>query len=89
MPSTSPSRRLDGPRHAWAKDGPRADPRLWPAALPVGRLDIDSTGLILLTNDGELANRMTHPRFEIPKTYVAEVQRGPSVNGRSAGSAPG
>jgi 23S rRNA pseudouridine2605 synthase len=44
---------------------------------PVGRLDIDSTGLILLTNDGELANRLTHPRFEIPKTYVAELQRGP------------
>ena len=44
---------------------------------PVGRLDIDSTGLILLTNDGELANRLTHPRFEIPKTYRAEVQRGP------------
>jgi 23S rRNA pseudouridine2605 synthase len=44
---------------------------------PVGRLDIDSTGLILLTNDGELANRLTHPRFEIPKTYLAEVERGP------------
>ncbi len=44
---------------------------------PVGRLDIDSTGLILLTNDGELANRLTHPRFEIPKSYVAELERGP------------
>jgi 23S rRNA pseudouridine2605 synthase len=38
---------------------------------PVGRLDIDSSGLILLTNDGELANRLTHPRFEVPKVYRA------------------
>jgi 23S rRNA pseudouridine2605 synthase len=43
---------------------------------PVGRLDADSSGLILLTNDGELANRLTHPRFEVPKTYHAHV-RGP------------
>lgn len=40
---------------------------------PVGRLDIDSAGLILLTNDGELANRLTHPRFEVPKTYRARL----------------
>ena len=42
---------------------------------PVGRLDADSTGLILLTNDGELANRLTHPRYEVPKTYVARLRR--------------
>ena len=36
---------------------------------PVGRLDADSTGLILLTDDGDLAHKLTHPRFEVPKTY--------------------
>ncbi|MFL5781693.1 MAG: pseudouridine synthase [Thermoleophilaceae bacterium] len=41
---------------------------------PVGRLDADSTGLILLTNDGALANLLTHPRYEVPKTYVARVE---------------
>lgn len=40
---------------------------------PVGRLDIDSSGLLLLTNDGELANRLTHPRFEMPKGYEVTV----------------
>jgi 23S rRNA pseudouridine2605 synthase len=44
---------------------------------PVGRLDADSSGLILLTNDGELANRLTHPSYEVPKTYRAKVERGP------------
>jgi 23S rRNA pseudouridine2605 synthase len=43
---------------------------------PVGRLDADSTGLILLTNDGELANLLTHPRYGVPKTYRARL-RGP------------
>jgi 23S rRNA pseudouridine2605 synthase len=44
---------------------------------PVGRLDADTTGLILLTNDGDLAHRLTHPRFEVDKTYRAVVQGGP------------
>ena len=43
---------------------------------PVGRLDADTTGLILLTNDGDLANRLTHPSFEVPKTYRAQVAGG-------------
>lgn len=44
---------------------------------PVGRLDIDVTGLILLTNDGQLAHRLTHPSFEVPKTYRARLARPP------------
>jgi 23S rRNA pseudouridine2605 synthase len=46
---------------------------------PVGRLDADSSGLILLSNDGELANRLTHPSFEVPKTYRARLA-GRAVN---------
>jgi 23S rRNA pseudouridine2605 synthase len=45
---------------------------------PVGRLDANSTGLIVLTNDGELANRLTHPRYEVPRTYRARLRRPPS-----------
>lgn len=44
---------------------------------PVGRLDLDSEGLLLLTNDGRLAHMLTHPRFEVPKTYRVWVSGGP------------
>ncbi len=43
--------------------------RVWPA----GRLDVDTEGLLLVTNDGDLGYRLTHPSFEVPKTYLAEV----------------
>ena len=42
---------------------------------PVGRLDKDTTGLMLLTNDGELINRLTHPRFNIKKSYMVQLDR--------------
>ena len=45
-----------------------------PRVFPVGRLDKDTTGLLLMTNDGEFANEVAHPRYEVPKTYVAEVR---------------
>jgi pseudouridine synthase len=45
---------------------------------PVGRLDLDSHGLLLLTNDGELAYRLSHPRFKVKKVYVAKVQGEPA-----------
>jgi pseudouridine synthase len=44
---------------------------------PVGRLDQDTEGLLLITNDGDLAYRLTHPRFVVPKTYLAEVRGTP------------
>src|SRR3954452_25386228 len=44
---------------------------------PVGRLDADTTGLILLTDDGALAHRLTHPSFEVPRVYRATVRRPP------------
>ena len=42
---------------------------------PVGRLDLHTSGLLLLTSDGDFAERVTHPRYEIPKTYAARVAR--------------
>ena len=66
---------------------------------PVGRLDFDTLGLLLLTNDGEFSHRLTHPRFHVPKTYKATVygaitdealkrlQRGVTLNDGPAGRA--
>jgi 23S rRNA pseudouridine2605 synthase len=82
------------PREVWAVNKPAGvvstakEPGARPAVVslvesrarlyPVGRLDADSTGLLLLTNDGELANRLTHPRYEVAKTYRVELRRPPS-----------
>lgn len=41
---------------------------------PVGRLDADTQGVLLLTDDGELTHRLTHPRYQVPRTYIAEVR---------------
>jgi 23S rRNA pseudouridine2605 synthase len=51
---------------------------------PIGRLDADSSGLILLSNDGELANRLTHPRFEVDKSYRATLA-GPAIDDAALG----
>jgi 23S rRNA pseudouridine2605 synthase len=82
------------PREVWAVNKPPGvvstarEPGKRPAVVslvdstarlyPVGRLDADSTGLLLLTNDGELANRLTHPRYGVSKAYRAELRRPPS-----------
>src|SRR5262249_60055078 len=69
----------------------RSDPRGRPTVLdllrgvreyiyPVGRLDYDSEGLLLLTNDGELAARLTHPRHEVDKVYEARVRGVPDAH---------
>jgi 23S rRNA pseudouridine2605 synthase len=49
-----------------------------PRVVPVGRLDADTTGVLLLTNDGDLAHRLAHPRYGVPKVYEADVERAPS-----------
>jgi 23S rRNA pseudouridine2605 synthase len=49
-----------------------------PRVFPVGRLDFETEGLLLLTNDGELTHRLTHPSFGVEKEYLAEVDRLPS-----------
>jgi len=45
-----------------------------PRVVPVGRLDADTTGALILTNDGQLAHRLAHPRYGVEKTYVAEIE---------------
>ena len=49
-----------------------------PRVVPVGRLDVDTTGALVLTNDGELAHRLAHPRYGVPKVYEAEVEGTPT-----------
>lgn len=49
-----------------------------PRVFPVGRLDVDTEGLLILTNDGGFAHRLTHPSFGVPKEYLAEVEGEPS-----------
>jgi 23S rRNA pseudouridine2605 synthase len=51
-----------------------------PRVVPVGRLDVDTTGALLLTNDGELAHRLAHPRYGVPKVYEAEVEGSPTAD---------
>jgi 23S rRNA pseudouridine2605 synthase len=54
-----------------------------PRVFPVGRLDFETEGLLLITNDGELTHRLTHPSFGVEKEYVAEVAQTPSTSALS------
>ncbi len=49
-----------------------------PRVVPVGRLDADTTGVLLLTNDGQLAHRLAHPRYRVDKVYAVDVEGDPS-----------
>ncbi|HWQ22880.1 MAG TPA: pseudouridine synthase [Gaiellaceae bacterium] len=55
-----------------------------PRVVPVGRLDVDTTGALLLTNDGALAHRLAHPRYGVPKVYEAEVEGRPAPEALAA-----
>ena len=55
-----------------------------PGVYPVGRLDRDSEGLLLLTDDGRLAHRLTDPRYEHPRTYLVQVERVPDATALEA-----
>ena len=57
---------------------------LAPGVQPAGRLDCDSEGLMLLTDDGDLAHRLTHPRYHVPKTYFVQVEHVPDERALAA-----
>ncbi len=74
----------DRGRHTAAELVADAGVRLY----PVGRLDMDSDGLLLLTNDGELANRLAHPRHQVPKVYLTLVDGVPTTEQLTGMTAP-
>lgn len=75
--SATPLLRQDRPRET--SDSPRAAEPAAPTTrlYPIGRLDADSTGLLLMTNDGELTNRLLHPRYKVEKEYRVRFDGGP------------
>ena len=74
----------DRGRHTVAELVADAGVRLY----PIGRLDMDSDGLLLLTNDGELANRLAHPRHQVQKVYLALVDGSPTTEQMTGMTAP-